>query len=132
MRGSVAKGRACFLGGANFYACTLFFNIAWDNLRIDVFGFTAFCESFLDRYPGYYLVPLRMSGSAVETLFGQYKYLSGNKLDSVNYTTARAKCMCKSAVDAGHVHHSGKYYRDMPLFLSSVQLTKKNYRKATS
>lgn len=104
---------------------------AWDNLRIDALGFTAFCKSFLKRYPGYYIVPLRMSGSAVETLFAQYKYLSGNKLDSVNYTTARAKCMCKSAVDAGaeHVHHSGQYYRDMPLFIPNVQLQKKTYRK---
>ena len=75
-----------------------------------------------------------MSGSAVETLFAQFKYLSGNKLDSVNYTTARAKCMCKSTVDAGHdhapIHHSGKYYKDMPLFLESDNpLQKKIYRK---
>ena len=46
--------------------------------------------SFLDRYGGYCLVPLRMSGSAVETLFAQYNYLSGKNLDSV-YTTARVQ-----------------------------------------
>ena len=46
---------------------TTFVHAAWDNLRIDVVGFTTFCEHFLEQYPGYYVVPLRMSGSAVET-----------------------------------------------------------------
>ena len=98
---------------------------AWDNLRIDVFGFNLLCKDFFSRYPGYYVVPLRVSGSAVETLFAQYKYLSGNKLDSVNYTTARAKYICNKTVTASH--HSGKYYRDMPLFIPSIQLKKKQY-----
>ena len=101
---------------------------AWDNLRIDVSGFKLLCKDFLSRYPGYYIVPLRVSGSAVETLFAQYKYLSGNKLDSVNYTTARAKYMCNKAVAASH--HSGKYYRDMPLFIPTMQLKKKQYGPA--
>ena len=98
---------------------------AWDNLRTDVFGFKLLCKDFFSRYPGYYVVPLRVSGSAVETLFAQYKYLSGNKLDSVNYTTARAKYICSKTVTASH--HSGKYYRDMPLFVPSIQLKKKQY-----
>ena len=42
--------------------------IAWDNLRIDVYGFIAFCGFFLSEYPSYYIVPLRVSGSAAETL----------------------------------------------------------------
>ena len=56
-------------------------------------------------------------------------------MDSVNYTAARAKCICKSTVDAGHVHHSGKYYRDMPVKwgITEEELQKKtktnsNYR----
>ena len=104
---------------------TLNIYAAWDNLRIDVFGFNLLCKDFFSPYPGYYVVPLRVSGSAVETLFAQYKYLSGNKLDSVNYTTARAKYICNKTVTSSH--HSGKYYRDMPLFILSIQFKKKQY-----
>ena len=43
---------------------------AWDNLRIDVYGFTELTKYFLECYPGYFLSPLRVSGSAVESLFG--------------------------------------------------------------
>ena len=57
----------------------------------------------------------------MEILFAQYKYI---KLDSVNYTTVRAKCMCESAVDPRQVHHSWKYYRDMLLFMPNMQLHK--------
>ena len=41
------------------------------------------CKDFLARYSGYFIYALRVSRSAVETLFAQYKFLSGNKLDSV-------------------------------------------------
>ena len=64
---------------------------AWDNLKIDVYGFSAFCEWFFMEYLNYYVVPIQITGSAVEMLFAQYKYLLGNKLDAVNYTTARSK-----------------------------------------
>ena len=99
--------------------------IAWDNLRIDVYGFIAFCRWFFSEYPSYYIVPLRVSGSAVETLFAQYKYLCGSKLDAVNYTTARSKYLCKKKVEA--THHSGRYYRDMPLNTPDAPLKKKKY-----
>ena len=48
---------------------------AWDNLRIDVYGFATFCDWFFKEYPSYFVVPIRITGSAV--------------LDAVNYTTAR-------------------------------------------
>ena len=98
---------------------------AWDNLRILTAGFKSLCKDFNERHPEYYITPLRVSGSSVETLFSQYKHLSGNKLDSVNYTTARAKYLCNKSVVASH--HSGKYYRDMPLNVPKLQLQKKKY-----
>ena len=57
--------------------------------------------------------------------------LNGNKLDSVNYTTstAWAKYICNKTVAASH--HSGKYYRDMPLFIPSIQLKKKQYAETS-
>lgn len=66
-----------------------------------------------------------ITGSAVETLFAQYKYLSGNKVDAVNYTTARSKYICKEKVEA--THHSRMYYRDIPLNIPSAPLEKKKY-----
>ena len=60
-----------------------FFNfIAWDNLRINVYGFIGLAKYFFESHPDYFLSPLRISGSAVESLFGQYKYMSGSKLDA--------------------------------------------------
>ncbi len=77
-------------------------------IRILTTGFKLHCKDFIARYPDYFISPLRVSGSSVETLFAQYKHLSGSKLDSVNYTTARAKYLCNKSVVASH--HSGKYY----------------------
>ncbi len=53
--------------------------------------------------------------------------MNGGKLDSVNYTTARSKYLCRQAVTS--THHSGKCYRDVPLHLPSVQLHKKKCGK---
>ena len=55
----------------------------------------------MDKYPGYFLSPLRLSGSAVESLFGQFKYSSGGKLDAANYSTAHAACMVKPIIILG-------------------------------
>uniref|UniRef100_A0A1X7UVZ7 Uncharacterized protein n=1 Tax=Amphimedon queenslandica TaxID=400682 RepID=A0A1X7UVZ7_AMPQE len=82
--------------------------LAWqtfDLLRIDVYGIRAFCKHFLDKHPRYYISPMHLSGSAVESLFGQFKYSSGGKLDAANYSIARATCMVKQVVAD---HHSGK------------------------
>ena len=44
-----------------------FSSSAWDLLMIDVYGFEAFCEDFLDNHPRHFISPLRISGSAIET-----------------------------------------------------------------
>ena len=93
-------------------------------MRIDVCGFVELAKDFFERYPGYFLSPLRISGSAVESLFGQYKYMSGNKLDAVNYATCRSKYLAKQTV-----HHSGKFYRDEELTVPLVTLERKKYKK---
>ena len=78
------------------------------------------------NHPGYFLSPLRISGSAVETLFGQYKYMSGSKLDAANYSTCRSKYLTKQAV-----HHSGLFYRDQNLSIPVAPLEKKKYKRST-
>jgi hypothetical protein len=64
------------------------------------------------------------SGSALETLFGQYKYAAGGKLDASNYATARAACLVRNIVTP---HHRGKDYRDISLNSTATPLEKKKY-----
>ena len=99
-------------------------SLAWDNLRIDVYGFLQLSKHFLEQHPGYFLSPLRISGSAVETLFSQYKYMAGSKLDASNYPSCRSKYLAKQAV-----HHSGQFYRDQDLTIPLAPLEKKQYNK---
>ena len=67
---------------------------AWD-LRIDYYGFKFFYKSFKSAYPKHFVSPLRITGSAVETLFSQFKYSAGGRLDAVNYRTSRAAYLVK-------------------------------------
>ena len=99
---------------------------AWKLLRIDVYSFRAICEWFLNTYPTYFISPLLLSGSSVESLFSQYKHSAGGKLDSVNYSTARGAHLVKQCVSN---HHSGKEYRDSTLSTIAIPLTKKTYNK---
>ena len=99
---------------------------AWDLLRIDVQGFTEFCSDFLSRQRGYFVSPLRLSGSAVESIFGQFKYNARGKLDAANYQVARAALLTKQASEC---HHSGKGYRDVPLYVQEVPIERKVYRR---
>ena len=104
----------------------LLFTTAWDLLRIDVYGFKIFTEDFLSWHPKHFISPLRISGSAIETLFSQFKYAAGGKLDASNYATARAACLIRSAVS---VHHSAKGYRDAAIATQPLPLEKKKYNR---
>ena len=100
---------------------------AWDLLRIDIYGFRAFCKYFFDRHPGYFVSPLRITGSAVESLFSQFKHNSGGKLDACNYATARCAHLVKQCAST---HHSGAGYCDQTLTYMEVPLRKKKYGTA--
>ncbi|XP_065905179.1 uncharacterized protein [Dysidea avara] len=98
----------------------------FDLLRICVYGFSSFVQTFLEEFPDYFISPVRLSGSAVETLFSQLKHTAaGGKLSSVNYVTARAAHLIKHSVA---YHHSSVNYRDVPLHLSDTVLQKKKYK----
>ena len=62
----------------------------------------------------------------METLFGQFKFAAGGKLDASNYATAKAACLVRNVVTP---HHSGKGYRDVPLDLATP-LEKKQYNRS--
>ena len=85
-------------------------------------------EWFSCQYPNHFISPIPLWGSAVETLFSQFKYCIGGKLSSTNYAAARASLLIKHTVSS---HHSSKGYRDTPLDLPDCVLQKKKYGKWT-
>jgi len=106
----------------------LFVFVAWDLLRICVYGFESFCTYFLNKHPDRFVSPLRVSGSAVESLFSQYKRSAGEKLDAINYPISRAAQLIKETVST---HHSGSGYRDQSIGTcqGDVHLKRKKYNK---
>ena len=86
-----------------------FCSVAWDLLRICVYGFESFCGYFLNKYPDRFVSPLRVSSSVVKSLFCQYKRSAGGKLDAINYPISRAAQLIKETVST---HHSGSGYRN--------------------
>ena len=107
---------------------SIFLFVAWDLLRIDVYGFNAFAKWFFNCYPTYFISPLRISGSAVESLFSQYKYSAGGKLDAANYAIARCSHLVKQCVAS---HQAGKDYRDQSVGIE-LPLVKHKYGKAST
>jgi hypothetical protein len=94
----------------------------WDLMRITVYGFLGFCEEFFEKYgDSFYVSPLRLNGSAIETLFSQFKYLTGGKLSSTNFATARAAYLMK--VDIQGQHFGEKDYRNVELYLRECELS---------
>jgi len=76
----------------------------------------------------YFVSPLRISGSAVESLFSQYKHIAGGKLDAVNYTTARGAYLMKQIV---FEDHSGAGYHVQTISVAELGLRKESYNKQT-
>ena len=91
-------------------------------------GFESFCVYFLNRYPDRFVSPLRISGSAVESLFSQYKRSAGGKLDATNYPISRAAQLIKQTIST---HHSGSCYRNLCLDTceNDIHLKRKKYGK---
>ena len=94
-----------------------------------MFGFEALCEDFFKHFPNHFISPLRLSGSAVESLFSQLKFTTAGKLDAVNYRTAQAALLTKQAVST---HYSGVAYRDGHLCVQSLPPSRKQYGKHTN
>lgn len=57
-------------------------------LQIMYLGFTGLCNEFLSTHPGYFISPIRVNGSAIESVFSCLKYISGGHLSSTNYSTS--------------------------------------------
>ena len=99
----------------------------YNHPQICIYGFESFCGYFPNKYPDHFISPLQVSGSAVESLFSQYKRSSGGKLDTIKYPISRAAQPIK---ETESIHHSGSGYRQ-PLDTSQadVDLETKKYNK---
>ncbi|XP_014673537.1 PREDICTED: uncharacterized protein LOC106813823 [Priapulus caudatus] len=85
----------------------------WDLLRITVSGFQGVCADFLSRHGDkHFISPLRINGSAVESLFSRLKAYTGGKLTSISYQTSRKSIIIQDETK----HPSIEGYRDVPLF----------------
>lgn len=78
---------------------------------------------FLQRHPGHHVNPKRLNGSAVETIFGQLKYIAGGQLTATTYQTAKASLLTKQCV---HGTRTKDEYRSTPLFIRETTLQRKN------
>ena len=87
-------------------------------------GFKGFCTSFTTRHPGYYVTPLRLNGSAVETLFSQLKFISHGDLSATRYPQALASLITRGSIHGKPVAGNGSY-RDITLYVRQHELTKK-------
>ena len=98
----------------------------WDLLRICLYGFRAFCDDFLTRHGDmYYVTPLKWNGSAVETLFSQFKSITGGKLDSTNYATARKMFLARRDALGHRPSAAVAGYRNVPLYVAQTPLARR-------
>ena len=58
-------------------------------------GFMSLCQNFFTRNPGYYVQPVCVNGSVIESLFSRFKYHANGHLSAVNYHGAVA-CVSKN------------------------------------
>ena len=60
----------------------------WDLLRLMYYGFKGLCETFTGQCGQNYVVPVRINGSATESLFSTFKCDAGGNLSATNYESA--------------------------------------------
>ena len=72
------------------------------------------------------MTPLRINGSAIETLFSQIKHGSGGTLMASSYSSVCAKLITKRTIHGTHV---GDPYRDAPLYIRETDLPTKKPKK---
>lgn len=76
-----------------------------------VSSFLRFCEWFFANFKApYFVTPLRINGSSIESLYSLLKFGAGGHLSALNYGSGLARV--KARVEVSRVTDSGKGYRD--------------------
>ena len=79
-------------------------------------GFLSFCEWFFTNVSPdgrYFISPLRINGSALESIFSVLKHTSGGNLSAISYSPALGRLISRKALI--HNKNSEKGYRDVKL-----------------
>ena len=102
----------------------------WDLLRLMYYGFSELCHEFFDRFPGHYLIPLRINGSGLETIFSQLRFSTAGNLTSCNYGYALSSLTLRRFLHG----HRGKYkYRKARLYVRQRRFhTAKQFQRSFS
>ena len=80
------------------------------------YGFKGLCEDFISQNPGYIIALIRITGSAIESVFSCLKYISGGNLSSVNYSSSLSALVTQREVASNTVAESG--YRNVDIDLN--------------
>lgn len=70
-------------------------------------GFYGLCNDFLTSHPTYYISPIRLNGSAIESVFSCLKYISGGHLSSTNYSSSLSALITQREVAVNPSAESG-------------------------
>ena len=81
-----------------------------------VYGFLDFSEWFLTAYPDYFISPLRINGSAIESIFSVLKFTAGGNLSASNYGSFRGRVITGREVITNS--NSERGYRDDVILVS--------------
>ena len=65
-------------------------------MRIMYGSFIGLHEEFLTSHPGYFISPIRVNGSAIESVFSCLKYIAGGNLASTNCPSSLASYMTQA------------------------------------
>ena len=79
-------------------------------------GFLSFCEWFFTNVSPngrYFISPLRINGSALESIFSVLKHTSGGNLSAISYSPALGRLISRKALIQNK--NSEKGYRDVKL-----------------
>ena len=92
-------------------------------MQLTYHGFVGLVSDFLSRHgPEHYLVPVRINGSAIESLFSRFKYNADGNLSAVNYETAMSRLLTATAVDT---KNKETFYRNSDIKVHSTLCIKK-------
>ena len=77
------------------------------------YGFKGLCEDVLTRHPNCFIAPIRVNGSAIESIFSSLKYISGGNLSSTNYATSLSALITQCNVRNNPPHSETGYKTDI-------------------
>ena len=88
-------------------------------------GFTGLCSNFLSKHAqqGYYIVPVRVNSSAIQSYFRRLKLSAHGQLLAANYSLAQTAVEMAKSVSAKRPHE--RDYRDVGVDIKPVGLKRK-------